>query len=151
MENLLKRIQGQQLTVDKLLLHGFLGSKANPSTQEDAVGVVEILYQENDCTIGFVDYGDKINGKAYEMPAHVHLGSVQVIQVVRKSVLMKINSVGNPLKVMDRIMYEGEVCVIRPFEEHKTIPLEAGAKIVFINVPCEPGFDPYQQGEPIAQ
>ena len=147
MNDIYNHIKGQQLTIDKLLMQGFLGSRANPSTQAGAVGIVDIVYQKDDCTIGFVDYDEEGIGKAHSLPVHIHEGNIQVIMVVRKSILMKISKMDNPLKVMDRIMYEGEVCVIRPFEAHRTIPLEAGARIAFINVPRELGFDPYQQGE----
>jgi len=151
MDTLISHIKGQQLTIDKLLYQGFLGSRANPSTHPGAVGIIDIVYQKDDCTMGFVDYPEEGIGRAHTLPIHVHEGNIQVIMVVKKSVLMKISKLDNPLKVMDCIMYEGEVCVIRPFEAHRTIPLEAGARIAFINVPRELGFDPYQQGELSAQ
>ena len=144
MEAILDRIIGQQLTIDKLLTKGFFGSKVQLDTHEGTVGIIEIVYQKADCTIGFVDYPDESIGKAYEMPTHIHDNSIQVIQVVRKSVLMKITHRDYPHKIMERIMNEGDVCVIKPFEEHKTVPLEAGAKIAFINVPCDVHFKAYQ-------
>jgi len=143
MDKLLERIRGQQLTIDALLTGGYLGAKAKPETYNGSVGLVEVVYQKDDCTIGFVEYPNESIGKAYEMPGHIHDNSIQTIQVVRKSVLMKITNRDYPTKVVERIMNEGEVCVIKPYEEHKTIPLEAGAKIVFINVPCERKFQAY--------
>lgn len=130
-----KVIKERLHTVDYLLKTGILG--ANSCVKDTEIGYLNMLYQQDDCSIGFVTYINGGTPTILNIPDHEHTDSLQYIVVVKGSVLMKIGD------SCVRTMKEGECAAIKIGEAHKTIPLTDDAKIAFICIPKDHHFNYY--------
>jgi mannose-6-phosphate isomerase-like protein (cupin superfamily) len=143
LKEMFQHIKSQQNTVDILLKEGILGSGNNPELcdvfQKDMIGILTILYQEDDCSIGFVDYQKEVDKDRETVPLHLHHHSIQYITVVKGSVLLKLSNTHE----ISRVMKTGECASIPVGVNHKTLPLEENTKIFFICIPEDSKFKSY--------
>jgi mannose-6-phosphate isomerase-like protein (cupin superfamily) len=137
--DMFKHIKAQQNTVDVLLKSGVLGSAEAECFPKDMIGLLTMIYQKEDCSIGFVDYTKEVNKTDDSIPLHQHISSIHYIIVIKGSVLLKLIN----HKEITRVMKTGECAAIPPGLNHKTIPLEADTKIFFICIPQDYNYHAY--------
>jgi len=141
-KELFQHIKEQQNTVDVLLHEGILGTERDENNiyfQKDMIGFLTLLYQEEDCSVGFVDYRKKLKEDKENIPLHQHFDSIQYIIVVKGSVLLKLLNNHE----ITRVMKVGECASIPLGINHKTIPLEEDSKIFFICIPKDSKFQSF--------
>ena len=122
----IESIQNLQKTIDTLLdkdSGGFVwGDRDTPAN----TWIIEPLYEEDDCSMGFVHIKDKNFGACGE---HIHPESKEFLIVVSGSILLNVDG-----KDM-RVVKEGECCVVEKAQSHFSRPLEDKTKIAYICVP----------------
>lgn len=118
-------IKEKQKTIDDLLASGDIKTAG---TDCSGKWELDILYQEEDCSIGFVECKCLNAGN---FPDHVHKMAKEFLVVVKGKILLKINN--DDYKGMK----EGESALIPAGAVHHSVPLLPGTKIAYICVPCD--------------
>lgn len=125
----LNNVKAIQLTIDKLLERGSMALKF-PNQHIDAVvankWILEPIYQEPDCSIGFVHIA-KVELGACE--THIHKNAKEYLIVVKGSILFNVD--GRDM----RIVREGECCVVEAGVPHHSKPLTDDTKLAYICIP----------------
>jgi mannose-6-phosphate isomerase-like protein (cupin superfamily) len=122
----LTKLKSRQLTIDKLLERGSLVLK-----EKKGVGnkwVIHPIYQEEDCSLGFVDIEDVGAGPC---EPHVHINSKEFLIVIHGSILLNID--GRDV----RIVKEGECASIPANSTHYSRPLEDNTRLIYACVPTD--------------
>jgi len=119
-------LKAKQATVDMLLDDGSLGiGKGGVSNK----WLLEPLYHEKDCSIGFVHIAQVELGPCGE---HVHPESIEYLIVIKGSILLNIDGMDT------RIVKEGGCASIEEGVKHFSRPLESGTKLIYVCVPKDP-------------
>ena len=126
-------IKNQQVTIDKLLDEGSLALH-NGITNKWSL---EPLYQEKDCSIGFVRVPNVELGPCTE---HIHPNAQEYLIVVRGSILLNINGVDV------RVAKAGDCASIPENCLHKSRPLENNTKLIYVCIPADPNLPDTKEG-----
>jgi mannose-6-phosphate isomerase-like protein (cupin superfamily) len=128
LNQILTNVKAMQLTIDKLLERGTLALK-DPHGESATVAntwVLEPLYQNEDCSVGFVHIPHVELGKC---ETHVHQHSIEYLIVVKGSILLNID--GRDV----RVVREGECCAVEAGVLHHSKPLTDDTKLVYVCIP----------------
>jgi mannose-6-phosphate isomerase-like protein (cupin superfamily) len=126
--HVLENVKAMQLTIDKLLECGSMALK-NPFLKDTEVAnkwVLEPLYQQKDCSIGFVHIA---NVELGQCETHVHKHSIEYLIVVKGRILLNID--GRDV----RVVREGECCAVEAGVLHHSKPLTDDTKLVYVCIP----------------
>ena len=131
----LKGLKTAQMTVDKMLELGHVVLKISGKTPTDSTElngwILEPLYQQEDCSIGFKYTPHKTTGP---FETHVHPVSKEYYIVVKGSILLNIN--GQNV----RIVKESECCTVDKGDLHHCTPLSDDTKFIYICIPEDINF-----------
>jgi mannose-6-phosphate isomerase-like protein (cupin superfamily) len=118
-------IKQKQRTIDDLLSAGDIKSVGVNGTSR---WVLDPLYQDGDCSIGFVYCSDVSVG---DFPEHIHEDSKEYLIVVKGRIILNIDGENC------REIGEGGCASIPAGAVHHSKPLEPDTKLAYICVPCD--------------
>jgi quercetin dioxygenase-like cupin family protein len=124
----INKVKAMQLTIDKMLDRGTLALK-DPRVKACSITnswVLEPLYQDNDCSVGFVHIANVELGPC---EAHIHRDAREYLIVVKGSILLNVE--GRDI----RIVREGECASVEAGSLHHSKPLTDDTKLAYICVP----------------
>ena len=124
----LEEVKAMQLTIDMMLERGTMALR-DPFTKDTSLSnkwELEPLYQEPDCSIGFVHISHVGLGPC---ETHIHKESREYLIVVKGSIILNID--GHDV----RVVREGECCAIDAGCNHHSKPLTDNTKLVYVCVP----------------
>ena len=123
MEKTMDSIRQKQATIDLLLEEGSMefGSGGLSNRWQ-----LEPLYQEVDCSLGFVHISTIELGPCAE---HIHPESTEYLIVVKGSVVLNIDGVDL------RVLKVGECASIPKGSKHFSRPLENDTKLIYVCIP----------------
>lgn len=125
MTQALSDIRCKQKTIDDLLMSGDIKTTGENGTSR---WELDILYQKEDCSMGFI-YCDDL--KAGKFPDHVHKKAKEYLIVVRGKIILNMHGENF------RELVEGECASIPAGVVHHSVPLVPGTKIAYVCVPYD--------------
>jgi len=130
-------IKKKQATIDDLLSNGNLILSGNGEKVKCTKWVLKPIYQEDDCSVGFVTIDKKEIGPCDN---HIHKDSIEYLIVVKGSLLLNLG--GRDV----RIVREGECASIGAGIQHFSTPLEDDTKMIYACIPRDKGMDIASKG-----
>jgi quercetin dioxygenase-like cupin family protein len=125
--NTIDKIKDTQATIDMLLKLGEFASDYGI----EGKWVLEPLHDDNQCSVGLVDIGEKKLGPC---KPHVHKESKEYLICVSGSFVLNVN--GRNV----REIKEGECGVVDAGDVHYSTPLEDNTRMVYVCVPADRGM-----------
>ena len=133
----INKVKAMQLTIDKLLERGTLALRC-PGTEASIANtwVLDPLYQEDDCSVGFVHIANVEMGPC---EPHIHKGATEYLVVVKGSILLNVE--GRDV----RIVREGECASVEAGSLHHSKPLSDDTKLAYICVPRDKDIPKFKE------
>jgi len=133
-EDLLKKIQKNQKTIQDLFDDGSLKFITSAKASSEPMWLIEPIYLKDSVSVGLARSG-KITTEDY--PEHIHPENHEYLIVVNGSILVSLKGV--PIRTVNK----GDCFSIPINTLHSTKPLEEGTAIISVSVPGHKGLEEY--------
>ena len=137
-ETMINQIKSRQATIDDLLNKGAIIPKNNTSLDSGEMWILDTIYQEHHCTIGFASCKD-INGV---FPEHIHLDVVEYLICLEGKFAERFGKEG---EYGVQILNVGDIVTIPADTVHSSKALVENTKLAFICVPADLAFGPIEK------